>query len=306
MASMPSEQSAESGVQGGLGAGDGADVTKWSTQIGADREVVRKTPAAGLISMVESEIIPRLMLAHRSSATTAPLPVAGPNPLLGADTTETFARMVVSREPESLIAFVGNLLQAGASLDTIYTELLVPAARRLGDYWDEDSVSFTDVTVGLGRLQQVVRALGWKTPSHNDNNRLSRSAFFVPGPGEQHMFGLFIIEDFFRRAGWRTWVEAAHVAVEIVDTLRGHWFDVFGMSVSADTHLDELTAAIRDIRAASRNPGIFVMVGGRLFLDRPDLVAAVGADATASSGGEALLVANHALLIGDDSLSALA
>jgi methanogenic corrinoid protein MtbC1 len=249
----------------------------------------------GLISMVESEIIPRLMLAHRSGPPPA-MPTVDPDGLLGPDTTETFARMAVSREPDSLIAFVGGLLQAGVSLDTIYMELLVPAARRLGEYWEEDTASFTDVTIGLGRLQQVVRALGWKTPSAHDNARLGRSAFFALGPGEQHMFGLFIIEDFFRRAGWRTWIETAATNLEVIETVRGHWFDLFGMSLSVDTHLDEVAATIRAVRAASRNPNIFVMVGGRLFLDQPELLTRAGADATASSGGEALLVANHALL----------
>ncbi len=261
-------------------------------------------PADGLVTMVESEIIPRLMLAHRTKAATVPALPDIPR-VIGPETTEAFARMVVSKEPDSLIAFVGDLLQAGASLDTIYMELIVPAARRLGDYWDEDSVSFTDVTVGLGRLHQVVRALGWKTPSHADQRRLSRSAFFAPGPNEQHMLGLFIVEDFFRRAGWRTWVDATATTEDLTDTVKGHWFDVFGMSVSVDSHVDEVAANIRAIRRASRNPGIFVLVGGRLFLEQPELVSVVKADATATSGGEALLIANHALLIADDAGNAL-
>jgi methanogenic corrinoid protein MtbC1 len=263
------------------------------------------TPGHGLISMVESEIIPRLLLAHRSGFVPPP-PIVDPDGLLGPETTETFARMAVCREPDSLIAFVGGLLQAGVSLDTIYTELLVPAARRLGDYWDEDTASFTDVTIGLGRLQQVVRALGWKTPSAHDNARLGRSAFFALGPGEQHMFGLFIVEDFFRRAGWRTWIETAATSLEIIETVRGHWFDMFGMSLSVDTHIDDVAQTIRAVRAASRNPNLFVMVGGRVFLDQPELLARVAADAMASSGGEALLIANHALLTAEKRVSALA
>jgi methanogenic corrinoid protein MtbC1 len=303
MTASPFEGLEDSGSWPNASGAEGAPRTGRETAA-QSRDVSRGVfPSHGLISMVESEIIPRLMLAHRSSP-SFPAPIIDPEGLLGPETTETFARMTVSREPDSLIAFVGGLLQAGVSLDTIYTELLVPAARRLGEYWDEDSASFTDVTIGLGRLQQVVRALGWKTPSAHDNARLGRSAFFALGPGEQHMFGLFIIEDFFRRAGWRTWIETAATSLEIIETVRGHWFDMFGISLSVDTHVDEVAQTIRAVRAASRNPDLFVMVGGRIFMDQPELLARVDADATATSGGEALLVANHALLAADKRLSA--
>ena len=300
MSSIPSS----SEIGAGNWSGESRDFGAWSP----DREIPGAASAgqqaAGLVRMVESEIIPRLMLAHRNAPPTT-VPPVDPDSLLGPRTIETFARMVVSKDSDSLITFVGQLLQAGATLEAVYTQLLVPAARRLGDYWDEDSASFTDVTVGLGRLQQVVRAMGWKSPGTDGATRFSRSAFFAPGPNEQHVFGLFIVEDFFRRAGWSTWVETSTHLPDMIDTVRSHWFDMFGMSVNADTHLDEVTSAIRAIKAASRNPNIFVMVGGRLFLEQPDLVSVVAADATAASGSEALLVANHALLIADNGVSAL-
>ena len=255
--------------------------------------------------MVESEIIPRLMLAHRDNVVSTPV-VLEPGQKLGPDMTEAFARMAVTREPDSLVAFVGALLQAGVGLETIYAELLAPAARRLGEYWDEDSASFTDVTVGLGRLQQVVRALGWKSAGEENPATLPRSALFATAPGEQHMFGLFLVEDYFRRAGWRTWVETTASMEALVESVRSHWFDVFGLSASCEIQKGELGRIIRSVRQASRNPDIFIMAGGRLFLDQPDLVTEVGADGTALSGGDALLIANHALLIADNQVSALA
>jgi methanogenic corrinoid protein MtbC1 len=40
----------------------------------------------------------------------------------------------------------------------------------------------------------------------------------------------------------------------------------------------------------SRNRAVWVLVGGRVFMDRPDLVARVGADATASDANEAVAI----------------
>ncbi len=254
--------------------------------------------AAELAKMVESEIIPRLMLAHSSVEPVAP--PGSKRPQLGEETTEAFAQMVIAKGPESLIAYVGVLLQGGLAIETIYLNLLIPAARRLGDYWNEDLASFTDVTIGLGRLQQVVRALGCKTADSSGRHGLEdgppeHSALFAPAPGEQHTFGLFIIEDTFRRAGWRTWMEMAAADEDVLDTVRCHWFDIVGLSMSASTHVEKVKAAIRAVRAASRNPDLFVLVGGRLFTESPEYVAIVGADATAANGADAFQLADKAV-----------
>ena len=249
--------------------------------------------AADLARLVESEIIPRLMLAHN----------AGPGALanldqpvsLGDESTDSFARMVLSRDSDSLIAYVGTLLQSGLTMESIYVDLMMPAARRLGDYWDEDSISFADVTIGLGRLQQVVRTLGWKPTQEGGPDHSTQSALFVPATTEQHTFGLFIIEDFFRRAGWRTWIETSGLREDVVDMVSHHWFDLLGLSASCDARTEDVAATITAARKASRNPGLLILVGGRLFVERPDLVSLVGADATAATGGDALLIADSAL-----------
>ncbi len=249
--------------------------------------------AADLARMVEAEIIPRLMLVHREAP---PAPEADvQDPRLGPGTTESFTRMVLSEEPESLIAFVGSLLQSGVPMETVYVDLMIPAARLLGDYWLDDSVSFADVTIGLGRLQQVVRTLRWQSPQAYGPDHSAPSALFAPTPSEQHTFGLFIIEESFRRAGWRTWIETSGFQEDTVDMVRHHWFDLIGLSAHAEDQAEEVASTIAAARKASRNRGLFVLVGGRLFIENPELVSAVGADATAPNGGEALLVADKAI-----------
>ena len=246
---------------------------------------------ASLAKMVESEIIPRLMIAHRALQ-AAPAPTDRRRSL-GDETTEMFARMVVSSQPDSLLEFVGGLLQGGVSIESILVDLLAPAARRLGEYWDEDIIPFADVTIGLGRLQQVVRALGCSAP--NGDARRSPSVLFAPAPGEQHTFGLFLVEDTFRRSGWRTWLETSRRRQDLIDTAHANWFDVFGLGASREAKAADIAELISIVRFSSCNRDLLVLVGGRLFIEHPELVAEVGADATAAAGDSALLIANEAL-----------
>ena len=72
-------------------------------------------------------------------------------------------------------------------------------------------------------------------------------------------------------------------------------FEIAGLSISCDAFLAELASLIATIRRVSRNQSIAVMVGGRLFLDRPELVTAVGADGMATDGRQAVKLAETLL-----------
>ena len=58
--------------------------------------------------------------------------------------------------------------------------------------------------------------------------------------------------------------------------------------MGCETRLEGLTADIRAVRAASRNADVGVMVGGPMFVARPEYALLVGADATATDGRNAV------------------
>jgi MerR family transcriptional regulator, light-induced transcriptional regulator len=68
-------------------------------------------------------------------------------------------------------------------------------------------------------------------------------------------------------------------------------------SVSCEVQLDALVATIRLIRRASRNQAVGILVGGPIFVDRPEMVALVGADATAADGLQAPIQAENLLAL---------
>lgn len=270
----------------GAAGGEAVLARTWPTPVPPLPAVRPPLSGAELARLVEGEIIPRLMLAHAPAAQAAVV--------VGQRTLEAFTRMTLSSEAPALTAYVEALIAGGLSLEDALVDLLAPAARRLGDEWNEDEISFTDVTVGLGRLQQVVRALRVGHPTRAPDPD-APAACFVTAPGEQHSFGLSLLEDHFRRAGWRTWLDTAATREDAARTVATGWFDVLGLSATSDTSLELIASTVARARAASRNRRLFVLVGGRLFDEDSRLAEVVGADAGCATAGEALSLANDAV-----------
>lgn len=236
---------------------------------------------AHLARVIESEIIPRLLLAHAERTRSRP-PESDEVPTVRD--VEAVAGFAVSGSCEAVLGRIAEVRERGIGIDAVLLDLLAPAARRLGDLWDDDMCSFTDVTLGLATLQQVLRRLG---PGAQAAAGLGR-ILLAPVPGEQHSFGNAMLEDFFRRAGWE--VEGGTASKEnLLESVRSSWFDVVGLSLSSELLFDKVRPAIHAIRRASQNADLVVMVGGPFFLDHPDRVAEAGADASARDAPEALL-----------------
>lgn len=252
------------------------------------------TPVAGLQEMVECEIIPRLVQAHPTGVAAGDC-IGDAEIPLDARSAHAFLQIILSRNANSIGAFVEKLEARGIGAERLFADLLAPAALGLAALWEEDKISFTEVTIGLGRLQHVVRGLASDTAYNGDADPCSRSCLFSPRPGEQQTFGFYMIEELFRWSGWRTWIETAATDADMVADVRSQWFDIFCLSVSRPTDIQDVAKTIEAVRRASCNQGLFVLVNGRPFGERPELVATVGADAAASCGRDALQIADKAV-----------
>ena len=250
----------------------------------ADQATARMT---WLLRTIESEIIPRLMLAHQTAA--LPLPVEEvPRPTLGRDDVVAFAALVLSQQVSAVLGHIESLRVQGVALEVLYLDLLAPAARHLGELWEADLCDFTQVTLGLWRLQQVMHELSPAFQNEAAYPVQRRRVLLAPAPGSQHTLGLFMVAEFFRRAGWEVAAEPTSSAEELVASVGAEWFDVVGLSMGSELHVEGVAAAIGALRKASRNPAIGVMVGGAVFLADPGLVAVVGADSTAADAPQAV------------------
>jgi methanogenic corrinoid protein MtbC1 len=180
-------------------------------------------------------------------------------------------------------------------LERIFLDLLAPVARKLGELWEEDQCTFTDVTLGLSRLHRVLHEISRR---NSDGRRPSvkRRAFFAPVPGESHTFGVSMLEEFFLHAGWETACDHTPSMASIVHVAATQSLDVIGFSVGCQELLDPLSDLIDMTRKASCNRDVAIMVGGGLFIDNRDL---------ATRFGNATIVADsvHAVQVAEEIVS---
>ena len=241
-----------------------------------------------LARTIESEIIPRLLLAHRFESFVPP-GVRPPEVYGNQDSVSEFTRIVLKQETDVAFGYVSALLARGISLEVLFLELLAPTARRLGEMWVSDDCHFTEVTIALCRLQQLLREFSHVLGHETDHHKLGFRVLLAPVPSDQHTFGILMVEEFFRRSGWNVFGIPSATAKEIVDAVRQEWFALVGLSMSCDDYSGKLAALIKHIRKVSRNRSVVIMVGGRFFNENPEQAMLLGADATAIDGHEAIV-----------------
>jgi len=252
---------------------------------------------ARIVRTIEQDIIPRLVQAHRPEIAAAATAAAEPRAhrLVSSADVLGFVQQVLAPDDGGWQAMTERLLAEGMAVGELYLHLLAPAARELGRMWDEDLCSFTDVTVAVGRLQRVLRSLSPAFGQEVDHPQNGRRVLLVPAPGEQHTFGLTIVAEFFRRAGWEVVGDGESRSTDPAALVRKEWFDVIGFSVGSDARLDWLKSGIGAVRNASRNRGICVLVGGPSFSDDMARAREVGADGSARDGQQAPVMAEQLL-----------
>lgn len=273
-----------------------ADASAGTTNI---RLVASRDEHYDLSLLLENLVIPKLIADRNHGESSAELVEQrrvfddSDSQKIAPTDVEAFTLMSLHEDAHVLLSFVDDCLASGNSVETIFVELLAPAARRLGEYWNADSEDFVGVTMGLWRIQEVLRELTLRIPPAARPGSGQRSALFSPMPGEQHSFGTLMVAECFQRAGWDTDVLIEPTRSELTGKFAKRHYDLIGLTISCDCSTSALSSLVTTIRAVSSNPHIKVLLGGRVVNEQPDLVGKCGADATAHDALSAVDAANH-------------
>lgn len=200
-----------------------------------------------------------------------------------AGVVETFAHLSFSADDVDAGQLVEQLIEDGVSAESVMLDLLAPAARLLGEKWCNDEANFLEVTLGLSRIQRLMRLL--RPPATGPERG---RALLMPVPGEHHTFGLRIVEELLLRDGWNVRlvpVPEEHAAGQLA---AADHYDFIGFSVGGLRLIPALRQAIAAVRAQSRNRNVRIIVGGVGLSGPVPVTPPLDADAVAADAQDAI------------------
>ena len=240
-----------------------------------------------LIQMLDKEIIPRLLVSHQANSHIEELATSGQRKI-HLQEVDLLVSLCINGTQETCIEFIKKLLHKQVSIESIYLDLIPTTARKLGVLWEQDICSFTDVTIGLWRLQHILYDLTKDFQKKHSMPIENLNALLIPAPKSQHTLGLFIVAEFFRKAGWRVWGEPNLSVEQINNLIFSQWFDVIGISVGYSEQLEGVNQLISSLRSRSMNPNVAFMVGGPLYSSEPELFEDIEAEIKSCDANDAI------------------
>ncbi|WP_187431123.1 hypothetical protein ROLI_035160 [Roseobacter fucihabitans] len=202
---------------------------------------------------------------------------------------DTLCYALISPEPGEGAAFIDGLREDGASLDAIYLAYLAEAARTLGDWWDEDHVSFVEVSIGSSRIYSIMRSLSYLFVPNKPV--LKKSAVFACVPDETHIVGVRMAADLLGKEGWDIDLHVGLSHHDLVREISASGCRVIGLSAGGSHSAAGLARLIIALRVS--NPGARIFLSGQIIRDAPELVALMDVDGVVEDIDAALHLMNR-------------
>ena len=204
---------------------------------------------------------------------------------MSPETVESFCSLLISGD----VVGAERLLAAAAARRAGYAQvadgLLSAAARRLGDLWQADVLSFSEVSIAVSLIFRLNHDHAQRHVPIRRDPRL-RQAVFATVPGQAHNLGLVLAAEAFRQADWQVTLLLDSSVTLILDRVRRLRPEVVGLSVSTLDRRHPLEHLIGELRVLPFSPR--VLLGG-----------------TAADDVAARLVRPHGVVVVHDIASAL-
>lgn len=213
------------------------------------------------------------------------------------DHADGFVALITRDGPQKTEQYITELLNLGMGIDLIVLELIPRIARKLGNQWASDSLSFAEVTIATGRLQKLIYSLDHLYQETRTSPTTTHSILVTAAPGSHHTLGPLILSNYFTWAGWSVLSESAPSERFIETTVTSKSLTAIAVSIADYDQLDRLPKLIQSIRSKSLNPAIIVLTGGSLYNADAMSFGHIKADIKSSTPEEALHQLNRILNI---------
>lgn len=218
------------------------------------------------------------LLADRSARTVSELREPLVTGLIAASRTGT---------KDAFADLLGEVRRSRISLAALADIYIPEAARRMGTAWHEDEMSWMDVTIGVGRMQSLLREIGtaWVADQAGDTGH-GAVMLLVPDR-EQHTLGPMVAMGQMRRYGVSVCLRIAPNFNELRSLMAARHFDGILISVATKDKLETVAKTVQFLKSLMTKP-CPIVVGGAVMAKVEDPASITGADLSSNDIGAAL------------------
>jgi methylmalonyl-CoA mutase cobalamin-binding subunit len=202
------------------------------------------------------------------------------------------ARLITASQSGTKSAFAELLAEVKRARITLaaLADIYIPlAARRMGEAWHDDQMSWLDVSIGVGRLQSLLREIGtaWVADQAGDTGH--GTVMFIVPDREQHTLGPMVATGQLRRYGVSVCLRIAPTINEMRSLMVARRFDGVMISVSTRDKLESVAKTVHILRSMVTEP-VPIIVGGAVMTKAEEIISITGADFSSNDIGAALEV----------------
>lgn len=227
---------------------------------------LRASGVSGGVSEFASEVVARLVARDSTGGV-----------VLHEGLVERFMEAVRSTGPQAFDALKPELKRARISAVTLADVYIPEVARRLGKGWEDDTVSFAEVTMGAARLQAVLREIGAGWTANTRMREGAPTMLLILPAGEQHTLGAMVIAGWLRRQGISVCLRIGPSLADLASLMTLRKFDGVMISIAGDDKLEVCAKLVKTLKDAV-DYDLRIAVGGAIMAREAGMEATLGAD----------------------------
>lgn len=188
--------------------------------------------------------------------------------VLSDEMVNQVTQLLLSTEQGAFELAITSLKAHGTSINYIVLELIPKIARRFGKQWEDDVLSFAEVSIGVNKLERAIYKLDYLFQATQLEKRGKQSILISVFPESQHSLGTLILSNFFIHSGWSVHRPDNTSLGSIIKELETQSYAAIAISVSCEDQLQQLPNLLRTLKGNLRTPKYWFLLGVRFIIRR--------------------------------------
>lgn len=197
----------------------------------------------------------------------------------------------MSVDPDACSDAVAHAVSKRISVEDIADYYIPAIACKMGDLWCADEMSFASVTIGVARLQAMLRSLGPAWEGDRMASPLAPTSLVVVPRDIHHYLGAMILTGKLRRLGMSVRLLLDATPGTVKAKMQQCRFDAVFLSASCGASLEQIRKIVESAKVISGHQPP-VVIGGAIRTEVPEVARLTGADHATNDPVEAIALCN--------------